>query len=509
MNALLRYGVVHCGAELQAWQSACLDNLAHSGVAQMVCAVESEEREKLRCLDLDFCLLFGDREAGLDLWNAAKYGVWYFAYSDVARSSSGVPGFWEFYYHHDIIGAMLLKLAGPDSAGIVLKAAYLPARSDAVKGNTEAVFSSLSQFPVSVCRDIQAGTAQYLVDSPIPLPPERYGTPSRTQVLAVKIRELKNKLIHNVGREFFREDWSIARLAGTPPDYIGRDARAQIDRVWSHAGGTYLADPHIVLHEGHTYVFCEEFTYEEDRGRLVVGELPWREERPKVVLEEPYHLSYPQVFRHDGAMFCIPESGQARKVCLYRAIAFPERWERVCALVDDFSAIDSTVVQFNGKWWLFCTSSEMAERGFNSHLYIWYADDLYGRWRQHAANPVKIDVRSSRPAGPLFTHENVLYRPSQDCSRGYGSAICLNRIDKLTETEFKETIAGVIRPPAGRYDQGIHTISQAGNECIVDVKRYAFYPRGGIALIKRFAKMIALNAGVPAHTLERLKKRYR
>jgi hypothetical protein len=211
--------------------------------------------------------------------------------------------------------------------------------------------------------------------------------------------------------------------------------------------------------------------------------VPWK--TPEAAIEEPYHLSYPQVFRYGDDVFCIPESGQARAVRLYRAIDFPYRWEHAHTLIQDFSAIDGTLLRRDGKWWLFCTSSESAQRGYNSHLYIWYASDLFGDWQQHAGNPVKIDVRSSRPAGPFFTHESALYRPAQDCSRTYGGAICLNRIDALSETEFKETVAGVIRPPLGRYSEGIHTICCAAGDCIVDLKRHAFYPRVLNAVFKR------------------------
>jgi len=509
---VLRYGVIICGT-LEAWQSACLRNLDQSGVAKAAYVAQLPTQEdylvQLRSLELDFCLLFGELEAGLDLCSAAKYGTWYFAHSDLSVLESSVPGFWETYFSHDVVGAMLLKITDGDSAGVILKSAYLPIRRDSLEANVQAIFSALSGFPLSVCHDIQSGASGYLADAPIPRPPMRYGAPNRLQMLTVKLFRAKDRVIHMVGREFYHEDWSVAHLAGSPSDYIGRDASARVVRVWPHAIGRYLADPWVVSHDGKRYIFCEEFDYETDRGAVVVAELPWCDEPTSAAIEEPYHLSYPQIFEHDGVMFCIPESAQARNVCLYRAIAFPHRWQRVRTLIEDFSAVDSTLVQFNGKWWLFCTSSETAERGFNSHLYVWYADDLLGQWRQHAANPVKIDVRSSRPAGPFFTHDGRLYRPSQDCSRTYGGAICLNRIDKLTETDFKETVTGVIRPPAGRYSEGIHTISCAGSVCIVDVKRHAFYPRGFIAVLKCAAKSVALRAGVSAHALDALKKRYR
>ena len=44
-----------------------------------------------------------------------------------------------------------------------------------------------------------------------------------------------------------------------------------------------------------------------------------------VVLREPFHLSYPQVFEWDGAIYMVPESRQDAAVHLYVAEAFPTR----------------------------------------------------------------------------------------------------------------------------------------------------------------------------------------
>jgi hypothetical protein len=147
-------------------------------------------------------------------------------------------------------------------------------------------------------------------------------------------------------------------------------------------------------------------------------------------------------------------------------------------------------LRFNGKWWLFCTSGKGPRSGDQSHLYIWHAPDLFGPWTPHGVNPVKIDVRSARPAGPFFEHDGQLYRPAQDCSRTYGGALRINRVEKLTELEFEETVVGRIRPPTGAYSRGIHTLSSAGEWCIVDAKRYVFNPSGILTICKDAARAV-------------------
>ena len=45
-------------------------------------------------------------------------------------------------------------------------------------------------------------------------------------------------------------------------------------------------------------------------------------------------------------------------------------------------------------------------------LSIYWADRIRGPWRPHALNPVKLDARSSRPAGALFRRDGKWIRPA-------------------------------------------------------------------------------------------------
>src|SRR6185436_19157488 len=107
-------------------------------------------------------------------------------------------------------------------------------------------------------------------------------------------------------------------------------------------------------------------------------------------------------------------------------------------------------------------------------LFIFHAMDLFGPWAAHPLNPVKADLRSARPAGPLFEHNGALYRPAQDCSRAYGGAIALNRIRVLSATDFVEETVSVLEPdPRGPFPDGLHTLMGVGNITLVDGKRHA------------------------------------
>jgi hypothetical protein len=142
------------------------------------------------------------------------------------------------------------------------------------------------------------------------------------------------------------------------------------------------------------------------------------------------------------------------------------------AVLTGFPCIDPTPACFEGRWWLFCTEKD---DGVDSKLHVFHAPDPFGPWTAHAANPVKVDVRSSRPAGTPFVFRDRLYRPAQDCSRHYGFRVILNRIRRLTPTEFEEEPIRILE--AGLWGcNGIHTLAGCGEMTVFDGRYDRFMP---------------------------------
>src|SRR5213593_4420246 len=195
---------------------------------------------------------------------------------------------------------------------------------------------------------------------------------------------------------------------------------------------------------------------------------------PRVAIDLPVHASYPYLVVDRGEIYCIPETNESREIGLHRAVDFPTRWEKVGTLVSGVAALDPTVFRHEGRWWLTCTDRDVGE---NMPLFVWHARNLEGPWEPHALNPVKADIRSSRPAGTPFVHGANLYRPAQDCSRMYGGGIVINRVVRLTPTEFAEEPAATVEPfSESPFPDGIHTLSGVGDITLIDSKRHRFIP---------------------------------
>ena len=516
---MLNFGVVFPARDLRAWEWACIRQLEASGSARLAFSVRVETpagrsradarfarvsgaeslRESCATIDdhepceVDFVLTFAGADEAAPFAAHAPLGVWEFVFGEPGRFESQVPGFWEVYRGYPVTGAALVRVA--DEGRTVLRAGYLPVIAESLAQNIDMLLGEIAAWPASVCGSLAAGCA--VSSDPLSRTRLAFGYPSALQLGAVRAIEARNALARFGRINLLRIEWGVFQLQGSPAEWVGKADRAKIAPLPGAPRKAFLADPCAVEQNGRTFIFCEEFRYELNRGVIVALE-PYGDGKMTVqdAIDEPHHLSYPQIFEHDGEMYCVAETASINRAGLYRAVEFPYCWQFVKPLIDGVRAVDSTFLRYAGKWWLFCTSGSGPRNGDHSHLHIFHADDLFGEWKPHVQNPVKIDVRSSRPAGQIFVHNGELYRPAQDCSRTYGGAITLNRIEALSETDFRESYAGTVRPPVGRYGKGIHTISAAGNVCIVDAKRYAFNPRGVLEIGKAVVKFAAARAGV-------------
>jgi hypothetical protein len=152
-------------------------------------------------------------------------------------------------------------------------------------------------------------------------------------------------------------------------------------------------------------------------------------------------------------------------------------------LLDDVALADPTVFRHDGRWWLFGTD---ADSGVNTHLCAFWADDLDGPWLPHAANPVKVDIASARPAGTPWLDGARLVRPAQDSTERYGAQVVLHRVTQLTPNEFSEVLCGVVGPdPRGEYPDGLHTVCRDGDRVVIDGCRRAPALRRVVPALRR------------------------
>ena len=225
--------------------------------------------------------------------------------------------------------------------------------------------------------------------------------------------------------------------------------------------GKFFADPFLVKTESKNYIFFENYDYSTNKGVISYVEIKHNGNftSSEVALEKEYHLSYPHIFSLNNKFYMIPETCNNKTIELYEAVEFPHKWEMKNILIENIIASDTTIFHHNNKYWLFTNISTPKNPSTWDKLYLFHSDSLYGNWIAHLKNPIVSDIKTSRPAGNLFRLNGDIIRPSQDSSIRYGYALNFNRIDILSEENYKETLIKKVTPDSLPYNQAVHTFN--------------------------------------------------
>ncbi|KQY81908.1 hypothetical protein [Pelomonas sp. Root1444] len=276
--------------------------------------------------------------------------------------------------------------------------------------------------------------------------------------------------------------WQVGIVPVPVADLDARTLSAARDRItWLPDAGPwrYLADPFGLVRADALHVFVEAYDYRVKRATIerhefTLADLHWRGQA--TVLDKPFHLSFPQVFEHDGEAWMVPESYQAGEIALYRAAdASLNHWERECALLTGLPGADAALIEHGGRWWMFYTLVGPGARD-QRELHIAHAPVLRGPWTPLAGNPVRVNRDGARPAGrPFVGRDGVLTLPVQDSSTGYGGATRLLRFPLLTPQRVEievgiERLTGDLASDG--HTAGLHTVNGCGDALtLIDVKR--------------------------------------
>lgn len=285
------------------------------------------------------------------------------------------------------------------------------------------------------------------------------------------------------------EKWTIAYRVRKDGATILDDVQTAftpIPNTWRY----WRADPFLFEKDGKTYLFAEFYDRARLRGILGCCELTddgageW-----KIILEEPFHLSYPFVYRDGEEIYMIPESCRAGKIFLYRATQFPYQWERVRELAD-LVAVDSTVME--GTDGTHLTTLRSTDHGMEL-VAMKMADGRVTGPARRLSEPGDTQVR---PAGRLFSWGGGRIRPAQDCSAGYGWGLNFMQVTQLDAEGYAEHLLKKIRPEdisirGIQAPCGIHTYNLTDRYEVIDCKQIEFGLVSKIAgVIRRIKRML-------------------
>lgn len=457
----------------------------------------------LKRMDLDVLVRFGFGILTGEILTVARHGLWSYHHGDPLHFRGAPPGFWEIHNQAPVTGVILQRLTEALDGGLILRAGWFKTLHPSYPRSLDQLLFGATHFVAQALTQLHSGT---MTESAFETLGPIYRYPKYWAMFVFFARTTIARLKEQLSSLFAHQQWSLGIVPASIEDIFGR-AEAGLEFLpevhWiPEQHGRFLADPFALSSDGETNpcrLLAEEYDWRKGIGQIVeLGINPAEAHsgppQTKSAISSQFHLSYPYLFHDGDTLYCLPECSESNGVSLYRYVPESGKWEITGRLLEGFPAVDPTLFRYKDRYWIFCTNAEL---GPNELLYAWYADELMGSWAAHRLNPIKLDVRSARPAGLPFPFRDELIRPAQDCSRGYGGGISLSRIISLTPDDFHEELVTTLRPKnSGPYTAGLHTICAAGDRTIVDGARTAFIPAQlGRALLKKLRRTGAVRLG--------------
>lgn len=233
--------------------------------------------------------------------------------------------------------------------------------------------------------------------------------------------------------------YSLAiRKRANKNDYFWQNDNYTFIEVDINTNGKYwLADPFLFEKDGNIYIFYEAFDLVARKGMLgysIYNPLNNTATHPHIIIDEFFHLSFPNIFEYAGDIYIMPESCEDYTLHVYKATSFPDKWERVYDILPDVYACDSIFISKENKQYLL-TNELYHHTPTGTYPSCWVKNFLY------PLNGLKIQgdgIKAGdgefgiRNAGKSFEIDGTLYRIGQDCrNRMYGCGLVLFEVTSL------------------------------------------------------------------------------
>jgi hypothetical protein len=432
-----------------------------------------EDIDKVKALGLDLLVRFGSGILRGEILNASKLGIISFHHGDSKKNRGGPPGFWEVFHKKDSTGFMIQSLTEELDGGDVLISGEFQTKSYYLL-NRAFLYEKSFVYMKFLLSDIAKLGKLPAARESAPYFNRLFKVPTLIEQFLYVIKFAYLKISESLSYRLFKKSyrWGVAFSRSDWKNLVMWRAIKIVNPV-NH----FLADPFVISEDGRDYCFVEDYDYGKSRGCISVYEL--KEKTAECLgdaIVEPFHMSFPYLFRFEGKLYMCPETSEMRDIRLYECINFPLQWKLSKVLMKDVSATDTMIFEKNGIWWLFTNIDPSNIGDHCSELFIFSADNpLSKEWIPHDKNPIIIDSNKARNAGLLF-HDDSIYRASQRQGFNlYGKGLSINEICSLSGSEYSESKLCSIEPNFFPDIKGTHHLHSNGSVTAFDfvtVTRY-------------------------------------
>jgi hypothetical protein len=229
---------------------------------------------------------------------------------------------------------------------------------------------------------------------------------------------------------FMKTNDPLKKLVPSKLNILKKDSLETI----TNGNTRFIADPFLYFEKNNFYIFFEN---QEKQGPAKIGLFHSRDGQNYNfvgnVIDESFHLSFPQVFEYRNKKYILPESASIDNVVLYRAVEFPKKWELSDTLIANIKLKDPAILISD-------SLNLIAGIDDNYNQRIFRSDSLFGDWEEDFSFKIKKG-NEIRPAGNFFSVDGKWYLPFQNNTEGYGTGVSLyaldsDRFEKVIENQL-------------------------------------------------------------------------
>jgi len=430
-----------------------------------------ENIDKIKSLNLDVLIMFGSGILKGDLLSSSKYGVISFHHGD-SRFNRGSPaGFWEVYSKKPTTGFVIQRLTEELDGGDVLFRGHFLTQYYYYL-NQAVLYHRSNHYMLKLLSDLaMTRTLPPIMDPEIYFN-QLFRLPTPFQLFKYAANFVYRFTAKQISRKIFKFDnrWELAFSRVDWQDLVmWRSTRIKNPR--NH----FLADPFLINENGEDFCFVEDFDYTKNKGCIAVYQLEEQSTRRLgEAIVEPFHLSFPYLFRYNGKLFMCPETYKNNDIRVYECVDFPLKWKLSNVLMRDIAAADTMIFEKDEKWWMFTNIDPTESGDLCYELDIFYSDNpLSTNWTPHPKNPIYCDASMARNGGLLYKN-NSIYRVSQQHGFDqYGTGFTINKICILNTKDYSEEKITAIEPNFFKHIQGCHHIDSKNNLTVFDYVKFS------------------------------------
>lgn len=240
----------------------------------------------------------------------------------------------------------------------------------------------------------------------------------------------------------------------------------------------WWADPFVCHHEGRDYCFVELMSSYRLHGEIAVAEIEDDKIGDfKVVISEPFHMSFPNVFKWDNQWYMLPETNHCRQVRLYKAVNFPFEWELDTVLCQDECLVDHAMFSIKGGFYVISNDITNERESYNRFFHFDMERKTFTEFHPQG------EWSNVRPGGTFYCRDGKWRHVLQDGVQAYGDYLHIYEVDEFSQATFREHKVGTVRVNDLQYknDNGklehIHTFNCNEKYEVIDLQYPKVYPQ--------------------------------